>query len=192
MKIQILNESKQSLGGGWSFIRNFKKILKDFVVEEDAKTIDLISKDADICFIASPSMVNRGIVEAAKSMGKKIVLRLDNIPRNSRNRGTGTPRLYDIAQMADLIIYQSLWAKNYLSPFIKKDGKVIYNGVDMELFNPEGPYKDFGKPDKKIYLYSRYNRDETKGWERAWFQFQMIHRKAVEAGTKAKLFISIL
>lgn len=178
MKIQILNESKQSLGGGWSFIRNFKRAM-----HEEMDDVEVVESDTllnpDVYFVASPSMVNRDLVTKAKESGKPVVLRLDNIPRNSRNRGTGTPRMYDIAQMADKIVYQSQWAKDYLMPFIRKDGVIVYNGVDTMVFQKAGAFLDFkkGNDDKKVYLYSRYNRDETKGWEKAWYRFQMIARE---------------
>lgn len=181
MKVNILNESKQSLGGGWSFIRNFEKGVKE------AEDIELVEnwQDSDVVLIPSASMVMRDTVGIIKSAGKPVVLRLDNIPRNSRNRGAGTSRLYDIAQMADKVIYQSKWARDYLMPFLEKYGMVIYNGVDTEIFNKDGAWIDFQNNDGKIYLYSRYNRDETKGWERAWYQYQMIHR----ADPKSKLII---
>lgn len=182
MKIAILNESKQGLGGGWSFIRNFTKDLN-----KDKITGDI--DQGDIFLIPSASMVSRDLVEKVKAKNKKVVLRIDNIPRNSRNRGTGTSRLYDIAQLADGVIYQSEWARDYVMPFIGKYGKIIYNGIDTTIFNTsDETKKDFGFYDN-IYLYSRYNRDETKGWERAWYEYQMIHRTAKAKGESTKLVI---
>lgn len=173
MKIHILNESKQSIGGGWSFIANFKKGL--IVTNFRSPLVD-DWRESDIVFIPSASMVSRDTVNIARMAGKKIVLRVDNIPRNSRNRGAGTGRLHDIAQVADQIIFQSEWARDYISPFIKKTGKIIYNGIDTEIFKPEGDKVNFGKHDS-VYLYSRFNRDETKGWERAWYEFLIESRK---------------
>lgn len=143
------------LGGGWTFMRNF------------AKGLGYISanyQDAEIFFISGASMLNREEVNQAKIDGKKIILRVDNAIRNSRNRNTGMSRLYDFAQMADLIIYQSSWAKDYLQPFIKKDGAVILNGCDLDIFYPEHKFEG-------SIIYSRFNRDETKNWEvaRYWF-----------------------
>lgn len=177
MKIYIPNDSEQSLGGGWTFRRNFIKGLAG-----KAEVVDSPEK-ADIVFITAPTMVTRDTVEKIHGMGKKFVLRLDNIPRNSRNRNTGTSRLFEFAQKASKIVYQSQWSKDYLMPFIKREGVVIHNGVDMEIFNPRGEKYDFhGEP---TYLYSRFNRDETKRWEEAWYKFQMIFRK----NPKAKLVI---
>lgn len=184
MRIGIVNESKQGLGGGWSFIDNF---IKGLIRIGDINTpLDI----CDIVLIPSASMVKTSTVELLKKEGKKIVLRIDNIPRNSRNRGSGTSRLFDIAQLADGIVYQSKWAYDYIQPFVKKTGKIIYNGVDTSIFNPDKKqgYKDFGKYDQ-IFLYSRYSRDETKSWERAWYDYQMIHRSAKALGTTTKLVI---
>src|SRR5688572_26385879 len=128
-------------------------------------------EEADIYLIPSPTMVQREEVLKAKDDGKKIVLRLDNAVRNSRNRNTGMTRMYDFAQWADLVVYQSEWARDYLKPFLKKDGAVIINGVDTDLFHGEDHY-DKGN----IYLYSRFNRDETKNWEvaRYWYSQRQI------------------
>ncbi len=170
MRIYIANQSEQSIGGGWSFINNFKKGIKQSFDHEFANNYF----DCDIFLIPGCTMISREAVEAAKNAGKKIVLRIDNIPRNSRNRNTGTSRLYDFAQVADLIIYQSCWAKNFISQFIdpwnNKLSAIIYNGVDTDIFKPEGNTEMLdGQPQ---YLYSRYNRDESKMWYQAWYEFQ--------------------
>jgi len=164
MKICVPLKAKQGIGGGWSFTRNFVKALNSQV-----QFVDSI-QDCDIYFIPGSTMTTRDEVGIARKLGKKIVLRIDNIPRNSRNRNTGTSRLYDFAQIADMVIYQSNWAREWVKLFIKKDGPVILNGCDTEIFSPNGEkYEKDGNPQ---YLYSRYNRDATKGWEIAWHYFQ--------------------
>lgn len=158
MKIWLANSSEQKIGGGWSFIANFRKAMGHLIADS--------YQEADVYFIPSPTMVQRDEVEKAKRDGKKIVLRVDNAVRNSRNRNTGMTRMYDFAQMADMVVYQSNWARDYLFPFLKKDGVTILNGVDLELFHGEKHYED-----NSIYLYTRYNRDETKNFEvaRYWY-----------------------
>jgi len=170
VKIYIANQSHQKLGGGFTFLRNLTKGLAgkvDFVLTPEC---------CDIYFIASATMVSRDEVVVAKNLGKKIVLRVDNIPRNSRNRNTGTSRLFDFAQLADLIIYQSRWAKDFIGKFIDpgndKNWAIIYNGVDKSVFRPDG--EKIPKDGKPQYLYVRYNRDENKRWEDAWFYFQKL------------------
>ncbi len=158
MKIYIAKLELERTGGGWSFQDNFYHGMGDLITTN--------YDDADVYFISSPSMVQRDDVLRAKNDGKKIVLRLDNAVRNSRNRNTGMTRMFDFAQWADLVIYQSNWARDYLKPFIKRDGVVILNGVDTNVFKPSG-----FPADENTILYSRFNRDETKNYEvaRYWF-----------------------
>lgn len=177
MKIFIPNESKQGIGGGWSFIRNFTK----YAVKQGHEVVvgpdpSLALPSTEICFIAGATMAKRETIEKAKAIGMKIVLRVDNAPKNSRNRNTGTSRLKDFADMADLVVYQSNWARNYLGPWLGTKGKdaVILNGVDEEVFTPEGSKQP--KDGKYQYGYIQYNRDETKRWHEAWFRFSMLFR----------------
>ena len=173
MKIFIPNESKQTVGGGFTFVRNFTKYAKKSGAE--VITGQCCPVDADIFFIAGATMVTREKVEEAKRFGKKIVLRVDNAPRNSRNRNTGTSRLKSFADIADLIVYQSQWAREYLMPFLGKDGVVILNGADEEIFNMAGPKQP--REAEQQYLYVQYNRDESKRWHEAWYRFSMLARK---------------
>lgn len=153
MNLHLAKYDPNRLGGGWTFQANLAKAIPPVDYNE-----------ADIYFITSASMVERAEVEQAKRDGKKIVLRVDNAIRNSRNRNTGMTRLYDFAQLADLVIYQSKWARDFLYPFLQKDGVVILNGVDTNHFTP-------GNPEDNTYLYVRSSRDEGKNWIAAWYWF---------------------
>jgi len=167
MRIFIPQKAKDSIiGGGWSFTSNIIKALKG--------KVDFVERwqDCDIYFITGPTMAQRDEVYEAKKAGKKVVLRIDNCPRNSRNRNTGVPRLYDFSQVADAIVYQSEWAKSFIMPFVKRDGAVILNGVDTEIFKPEG--ETILRQGNPQYLYVRSSRDETKRWEKAWYDFMML------------------
>ncbi len=177
MKIFLANESKQKFGGGFTFLRNFRKALAGKAELVDSWT------ECNVYFISGATMVSRDDVRAAKEAGKKIVLRVDNIPKNSRNRNTGTSRLYDFAQMADLVVYQSGWAKDFVGRFIDPEGKknsaIICNGVDDEIFNLDG--EEMEKEGEPQYVYARFNRDETKRWDEAWFFFQNAYFKNPKA-----------
>lgn len=164
MKIFIPNISSQKIGGGWSFIDYFSKYVKLSNYE-----------DSDIYFIAGATMVDHKSVLKAKEDGKRVVLRVDNMPKNSRNRGTSSNRLYDFASLADLIIYQSKWAKEYVGYFVAKDGPIVYNGVDTSIFTPNGP--KWPPKASKTYLYSRYSRDECKRPDEAFYYYHMAWRK---------------
>jgi len=163
MKIYIPNQSKQTIGGGFTFLRNFSK----GIFSKAELVYDV--KDCDIFFIAGSSVVLPKEVEEAKALGKKIVLRVDNIPRNSRNRNTGTSRLKKYAEMAEVVVYQSEWAKEYVGEWLGIDGPVIYNGVDKKVFNTENrnPSRD-----RNRYLFLHYNRDENKRFPEVWYDFQ--------------------
>lgn len=164
MKIHLAKYEPNRQGGGWTFQRNFYKAMTD-------KGIELTNQEqADIYFITSASMVTRDEVREARDQGKKIVLRCDNIIRNSRNRNTGMSRMRDFAEWADLVIYQSEFAKGLLDKFLQpKKSVVILNSTDESIFYGEP------KPLQGRYLYSKYSSDETKNWEMARLKFQELN-----------------
>lgn len=159
MKLYIAKQDDNKLGGGWSWISNAKKALADHLVSYE---------ESEIYLIPSPSMVTKEEVDQAQSDGKKIVLRVDNIVRNSRNRNTGMSRMKRFAEQANLIIYQSEFARSLLIPYLGRDGVVILNSVDTSIFNPTGRQEN----EVAKFMYSRVNRDETKNWEMARLLFQ--------------------
>lgn len=158
MKLYIAKHEPGRIGGGWSFADNLSSGLSDMLTSYE---------EADTYFIFSPSTVQRSEVVQAKADGKKIVLRLDNVIRNSRNRNTGMTRMKDFCELADLVIYQSEWAKKFLMPYTKTDGVVILNGVDTAKYSSSTSVE---RPDDS-YLYVRSSRDEGKQWIMAWYWF---------------------
>ena len=163
MKIYIANTlQKNRVGGGFTFIDNFKKALGDKCTDN--------YDEASIYLIAGATMVSRDDVKKAKADGKKVVFRIDNVLRNSRNRGTGMPRIYDFAEMSDAVVYQSSWAQDFLGKFTGKVGTIILNSADESVFNPEGSVRP--KQGEPQYLYSRSSRDEGKNWISTWYRFQ--------------------
>lgn len=145
---------EERIGGGWSWASNW-------VRSEGQPSYN----ESDIYLIPGPTMASHDQVEQAKRDGKKIVLRIDNAVRDSRNRGTGMSRMKAFCDQADLVIYQSKWASDFLYPFTQTYGPVILNGVDTKRFNPEGHATD------ESYLYARSSRDEGKGWINAWYWY---------------------
>lgn len=162
MNIHILNYEPDRLGGGWTAARYLYEGLNGVSYDE-----------ADVVLITGPTMATHDQVAQAKRDGKKIVLRVDNAVRNSRNRGTGMTRLKSFCEESDLIIYQSNWARDFIEPYISKNGidiltykyAVILNGVDTQRFRPRH------KPPEDSYLYVRSSRDEGKQWIMAWYWF---------------------
>lgn len=172
MKIFIPNLSSATIGGGLTFIRNFKKgleIFRDVKIAENAF-------EADIVFIAGISLIDPGAINILRGQGKKIIFRVDNVPRKSRNkRNTPHDRMRDVANISDLVVYQSEWAKWYCQPLCG-DGMIIYNGVDKKIFYPAIP-----KPDKRRYLFAYYGKNELKNFWGAHFLYQKIHRDDPDA-----------
>ena len=173
MKIYIPIGAQAGIGGGWRFTTQLMKALDDKV--EFVDQLEL----CDLFFIPGPTLADRDEVVLAKKLHKKIVLRVDNIVKNSRNRGTGTTRLYEFAKMADKVIYQSKFARDWLKDFLGEDGEVILNGTDISVFNETGEALiPNGTPQ---YIFCRARRDDDKRWSKAWYEFQKIYFKNPKA-----------
>ena len=175
MQIHISNQSKQTLGGGFIFIENFKKGAKG-----SAKFVDNWN-EAHAVLICSVTQTSREEVQKIKADKRKIILRIDNMPKDSRNRGTAFSRMRDFAKMADVIVFQSEWAKEYVGGWLQRNhgvnvenSKVIYNGVDTEYFYHNDNPKDRGE----TYLFTTYNTDPNKRFSEAAYDFHLRHRKA--------------
>jgi glycosyltransferase involved in cell wall biosynthesis len=160
VKCHILNYEPNRTGGGWTAARYLAEGIGNVPYQ-----------DADIVLVTGATMATHDQVAKAKSDGKKIVLRVDNAVRDSRNRGTGMTRMKAFYDSADLVIFQSRWARDFLEPFLSTDGQslsknavVILNGVDTKRFTP-------GTPKEDSYLYVRSSRDEGKQWIMAWYWF---------------------
>lgn len=168
--------SRESVGGGWTFYRNFKKGMSQ-LPDVQVEFVDTW-QECDIFFITGVTIVDPSVVREASKAGKKIVLRVDNVPRKSRNRrSTPHERLKEFAELADAVIYQSEWAKNYCKPLCGI-GDVIYNGVDTDIFYPpKNP-----SPDRENnFLFLFHGKNEHKGFAKAHYLFQMEARKNPKA-----------
>lgn len=174
MKIYLPCISQQTIGGGFTFMRNFKKGMVD-----RGHQIVALWAEADVILIAGASMADPEEIKLAKENGKIIIYRVDNVLKKSRNkraRINSRMRLY--AELADHIVFQSQWAREYagyVTGHLDKSS-VIYNGVDQSIFYPA---KDKIAPSHggKKYLYVQFNRDENKRFPEAAYDFHMAWRK---------------
>ena len=185
IKVYIANSSKTAIGGGWTFIRNLKKGLRNKVEFVDN------FKECDIFFIFGVTAVDKNEFHEAHRLNKKIILRCDNIPRKSRNkRQSPTDRLTEFGNKASIVIYQSNWCKEYAGYFIdNKNEYIINNGVDTEIFN-----KNNRNSNGNTYLYINYNDNPNKRFDEALYWFDMEWRKNKEiklyiAGQVPKIYI---
>ena len=176
MKVHLAGRQEGKVGGGWTFLDNLAKGGID--VSDYA--------EADAVFISGASMVRTGLVDTAKKDGKKIILRVDNALKSSRNKclENGMGKMEYIAKHSDLVIYQCRWAKDYLHDFLgKPNSAIIYNGIDMHIYSPTGDKYDFGG---NSYLYSCASKGETKRWHWAWWRYQQIQKE----NPKARLLVT--
>lgn len=184
-KVYTPNNSKQSIGGGWTFLENFRK-----GAQGKAEFVDSV-QECDVVLITGATMTDRNEMQWAKENGKRIVFRVDNMPKDSRNRGTAFSRMRDFSLLADRLIFQSNWAKDYVgswmrdiikAPAIKDDerNRVIYNGVDSEFFYLDKPDHENAVADRgDTFLFVHFNRDENKRAPEAFYEFHKMHMRAV-------------
>lgn len=160
MKLHIPNLKSNKIGGGWSFLNNLVRGMKE--IKEPVELAEL--EDADLLFLPAPTMAQRGIVQRAKKLGKPIVLRMDGVPEDWRNRGTGWNRTKEFADVADVVIYQSEFIKNTVGRLLERSlckdipYTVIMNGTDTDVFKSAGDtYPAFGNPS---LLYVNFRKGE--------------------------------
>lgn len=162
MRIKLPKATQVGIGGGISFISNFRKAITPFghqIVEEG---------DYDLLFISGATLCDRETYQHAKDNNKFIILRVDNILEDSKNRNTGMPRMEEFASFADVVVYQSEWAKKLLTPHCG-DGPVIYNGIDTDIFFPRKESKDW---EGIRIFYSKYGRGEGKNFNVVQYFFR--------------------
>lgn len=150
MKIYIPTGAiENKIGGGHTFTRNFLATCSDVV-----DTLE----ECDVFFITGATLVSRSEFELAIRLGKKIAFRVDGVPEDWRNRGTGWSRLRDYAKKSDVVIYQSDFISKTVGRVLGVEGYVIYNGIDTSVFKVDGEkLPEFGKPS---VLYCNYRKGE--------------------------------
>ena len=157
----------KGISGGLTFLRNFKKGL------EQAGQWSVKEGEADVCLIPGATMITRETFYDIKKR-MPIILRIDGIPEDWRNRGTGTTRLKEFAKEADAVVYQSHFSRDYLGLLLKRDGGVIYNGVDFSIFNPTGKEAILSKGEPRI-LHVMWRQDPNKRPEEVIHLFRAIN-----------------
>lgn len=181
MKIHVPYVSNQKIGGGYTFHDNFMKAMSDNFPE-----IKFVSEDEDhdILFAFSPTTVSGEIIERSKAKGAKFVLRMDGVPEDNRNSGKGTRRLVEYSLKADHIVYQSEFVINTVGKILQNNGvdtlrSIIPNGVDTEVFRPDG--EKLGLHGDPKILHIAYRKDNNKRYEEVvamYREYAMTNRNA--------------
>lgn len=178
MQLFIPKLNKEGIGGGNTFVANFRREMEKY-----DKLTDSDLEGSDLMFVANPMWAEREDFEKAKSLGKPIVLRVDNIPEDWNNRGTAITKLRDFTKWADKIIFQSEWARQKYLEFGSPDGIVINNGVDTSLFDPNGVSMKCGNYPRILFVKS--SRNENKRYPEG----MEIFRRYYQQNKNSKLFL---
>jgi len=164
MKIFIPYKIKDT-GGTSTFAKKFKKGLE----EKGHEVFFEFRKDYDFLFVII--QCNPLYLLHAKLNKKKIIHRLDGLYYWSVAKWK-YPLLNFLPKIihkffSDFTVYQSQYSKYCAEKFLgkRKDEKysIIYNGVDTELFSPEGKKIENlrDNPDQKIFITaSRFRRED--------------------------------
>ena len=167
MKIYLANKSREQVGGGWTWMRTFKKYAL-----AHARFVDTW-QEADVVIVPGITLVDIDEIKAAKKAGKPVIFRIGNVPRASRNKGDWpAKKMKELAEYSDVVVHQSEWSKRYTFPLVG-DGPVIYNGVDTKVFFP----LESQKPSHERWLFAFHGKNETKNFWTAYFLFQNRHRE---------------
>ncbi len=165
MRVHIPDISSQTIGGGHTFYRNFLSALA-----KDHPDIRIVAEEEphDILFACAVTMVSGETIKRSKMAGAKFVLRMDGVPEDSRNSGSGTRKLLEFSRLADYIIYQSHFIKETVGKLLRANGAecpdaIVPNGVDLDVFRPDGEIKAF--PGQPKILHIAYRKDPNKRYE---------------------------
>lgn len=177
MRVLVPNISSMSIGGGWTFLKN---LMKSATLIHGLEIVE--SGDYDVLLAFSPTTISGEMIERAKRDGKPFILRMDGVPEDNRNSGHGSRRMIEYARAADYIIYQTEFVRQTVGAILRMNGvdcasKIIMNGVDTDIFNPDGPKKNYGGAFKILNV--AYRKDNNKRveeviqmWRHIWTQRQ--------------------
>lgn len=175
INLYLPNDSQMGIGGGWTFRDNLIKGLSRF---DDVHIVDELS-DANIALISGATMITRDTFVQIKDAGIPIVLRLDGIPEEWRNRGTGFSRLKDFYKESDFIVCQSSFVMGTVLRWLERangePGKPsvrIYNGADTDIFNPDGNRIIYGPDFDRSILSVISRKDPNKRFEEVVERFR--------------------
>jgi len=174
MRVYLPNDSHgRGIGGGWTF--------RDNLYAASPGIFDVVEGgEWDVALISGATMVSRDTVKRMLKAPGKVILRIDGIPEDWRNRGTGWPRLRDFAAWADGVIYQSEFSRDTVGRVLGRSGPVIFNGTDTDTFNSGGPRNAL--PGSPSVLCINYRQDPNKRIQESiirFREFKLDHPEAV-------------
>lgn len=166
MKVQLIQDSKMRIGGGFTFIRNV------------TTKIPMVEKGGDVLFLASSSTITPETMTSLEQDTRPLVLRIDGYPEDWRNGGKGIRGLQRAYRRADYIIYQSLFSYNFVGKYLeenfgRKQNSLIYNGADKKIFTAKGEQYPMDTSKRNIVV-NFYRKDPNKRYEEVMYRFRQL------------------
>lgn len=125
-------------GGGNYFIY----LLQEYLNSSHIPWTEDLNRSYDILFVNSWQVPYKLIKRAKQRMKTlKVIHRVDGSAQDYGRYDNADAKQARVNLLADATVFQSYYGKNSTRnrfKVIQKDGPVIYNPVDIEMFNPEG------------------------------------------------------
>ena len=160
-----------SHGGGSTFIVYLLPYLKNYVTYN-------ILDDWDIALMigaeTSIDDINNHVIPK-KEKGAKILFRLNGIKHT--RMPLGIERMKAMRDVSDLLIYQSKFTQSEAEGLwgVHGNSRIIYNGVDVEMFRPRIPEVHYERAFD--FLYCEYSHKPHKRAQEAFALMQKIIEK---------------
>lgn len=144
-------------------VRTWIKTFSNYCVNNGHEVFYSHDSQVDV-FITLANLSNKAQLEKLKSRGSKIVIRMDGIffdyftPSKKVAESLNNALVENIC-CSDLVIFQSKFSKDLVDTILgnkKIKSTIIYNGIDKEIFSPNGDVVPREKNDKKIILSMAY------------------------------------
>lgn len=166
MKIQLLQDSKMRIGGGFTFTDNIQKYIS-FV------------DNGDVLFLAASSTITPETMTRIENDPRPLILRIDGYPEDWRNSGKGIRGLQRAYRRANHIIYQSQFSYDFIGKYLiqnfgNKDRSIIYNGADTSIFKPDGQAYPMN-PNTRNIVVNFYRKDPNKRYEEVLYRFRQLY-----------------
>ena len=149
-------------GGGFYFLQAFE----NYLLANHHSITRAISDSYDLLFTNHWMVSRREVVKAFQYNPQvRIVQRIDGAAQDYGRNPEADQRQRTVNLLADLTIFQSEYCRySTMKKFhvIINDGPVIYNPVDLELFNPVGPRRTFG-PHRDLVACVTWSTNPMKG-----------------------------
>ena len=148
-------------GGPRTFYENMNRWLPE--VSSNKWRVSLTLERATAAIAIAFVSADEIIAEKKRRLDLKVIYRLDGLPMTFEGGldQTNLAKMQEMFRYADTVVWQSkhcqkMWReKNLVPPEINAEGPIIPNGVDLNIFTPEG--NKYPLPNPKAYNFLSIN-----------------------------------